>query len=93
VPAVASQRNVRHKIAADPAVVTLTEARPTLRVVRGEPTAEELAVLTALVAAAASAPAAPRERVRRGAWNDPSWLHRRELLPGPNAWRASSLPR
>ena len=65
--------------------------RPALRVVRGEPTAEELAVVTAVVTAAASAgEPEPVERVRRGGWNDPAGMHRRPLLPGPNAWRSSA---
>jgi poly(3-hydroxybutyrate) depolymerase len=58
--------------------------------VRGEPTAEELAALAAVVAVAAAAPSEPVERVRRGGWNDPAHQHRRPLLPGPNAWRAST---
>jgi hypothetical protein len=67
-------------------------ARPVLRVVSGSPTAEELAVLTAVVAAAAAAGdegAAP-ERNRRGSWSDPAAAHRRPLLPGPNGWRAAA---
>lgn len=61
-----------------------------LRVVRGEPTPEELAVVTALVTAAASAggDAAP-EPPRRGRWNDPAALHRQPLLSGPGGWRAA----
>lgn len=64
--------------------------RPQLRVVRGEPTPEELAVLTAVVTAAASggddaAPPVPA----RGRWNDPAWQHRRPLLHGPGGWRAA----
>jgi acyl-CoA carboxylase epsilon subunit len=62
--------------------------RPVLRVVGGAPTPEELAVLTAIVSAAGGEDA-PRERVRRGGWNDPAALHRRMLTPGPNAWRAA----
>src|SRR5579875_3770327 len=65
----------------------------TLRIVRGAPTPEELAVVAALVTAAAAAGPAPAPRVRRGGWNDPAARHRRTLLPGPNAWRASVLPR
>jgi hypothetical protein len=63
---------------------------PYLRVVRGEPTAEELAVLVAVLSArsAAPAPAAPS----RPAWADPGrrlgLVHR----PGPGAWRRSALP-
>ena len=64
------------------------DERAPLRIVRGNPTPEELAALTALMAARPDEPPAPR--VRRGGWNDPSSVHRRELLPGPNAWRASA---
>ena len=66
--------------------------RPVLRVVSGSPTEEELAVLTALVAAASSADgAAPaRDRDRRGRWADPAAAHRRPLLPGSNGWRAAA---
>ncbi|WP_375488657.1 acyl-CoA carboxylase subunit epsilon [uncultured Jatrophihabitans sp.] len=65
------------------------QARPALlRVVGGSPTPEELAVLTALVSAAGGGDeSAPR--VRRGGWDDPSALHRRQLTPGPNAWRSA----
>ena len=66
-------------------------ARPALRVVKGDPTPEELAALTALMAAASGEDAVPAPRVRRGGWNDPARMHRRPLLPGPNGWRASAL--
>jgi hypothetical protein len=61
---------------------------PVLRVVRGEPSEEELAALTALVTIAGGDgdEAAPPER---GRWNDPARLFRRPLLPGPGAWRSS----
>jgi hypothetical protein len=65
------------------------EERAPLRIVRGNPTPEELAAVTALMAVAVGAEA-PAPRVRRGGWNDPSQQHRRELIPGPNAWRASA---
>ena len=58
-------------------------------VVRGEPTAEELAVVTALVTVAGGAadePAPPR----RGRWSDPAFAHRRPLLPGHGAWRSTA---
>ena len=65
---------------------------PLLRVVRGEPTAEELAALVAVIAArAAAAPAEPP--ARRTSWNDPGRLVRRPVHPGPGGWRASALPR
>lgn len=64
--------------------------RPQLRVVRGEPTAEELAVLTAVVTAAASAASEqPAPAPTRGRWSDPAWQLRRQLLHGPGAWRAA----
>ena len=63
---------------------------PFLRVVRGEPTAEELAALVAVLAArAAAAPARPRPR---SAWADPASRLRVPLTPGPAAWRRSALP-
>ncbi len=63
---------------------------PAIRVESGSPTAEEIAVLVAVLAAGGGAgePEAPR---RRSAWSDPSWR-----LIGPEAraggWRASGLP-
>ncbi|MCW2496941.1 acyl-CoA carboxylase subunit epsilon [Jatrophihabitans sp.] len=65
------------------------EARPTLRIVSGSPTPEELAVLTALVTAAGSGSDEPVEAPQRGRWNDPAAMHRRALLPGPGGWRGS----
>jgi hypothetical protein len=62
---------------------------PTLRVVRGDPSAEELAVVTALVTAAASGAAPEPEPPRRGRWADPAWQHRRMPYPGPGAWASS----
>ena len=60
--------------------------RPALRIVRGEPTPEELAVVTAVVTAAASGDtAAEAVAPRRGRWNDPAWQHGRTQYPGPGA--------
>ena len=67
----------------------VTAARPQLRVVRGDPTAEELAVLTAIVTAAASVAPEPAPVPTRGRWSDPAWQHRRQLLHGPGGWRAA----
>jgi hypothetical protein len=64
------------------------EQRPLLRVVRGEPSAEELAALTVVVAALSQR----RERRRPtpvGAWASHAGAHRRPLLPGPGGWRAA----
>lgn len=59
-----------------------------LRVVRGDPSPEDLAALTALLAAAGGETDAP-EPPMRGRWNDPARQHRRPLQPGPGAWRAT----
>ena len=66
--------------------------QPALRVVSGSPTAEELAVLTAVMAAASAPPAEGHgdDRGRRGRWADPAAAHRPRLLPGPNGWRAAA---
>ncbi len=66
---------------------------PILHVIHGSPTAEELALLTAVVAAAASAAETEEQpATRRGGWNDPAATHRRQLHPGPNGWRAAVRP-
>ncbi|ACU40192.1 acyl-CoA carboxylase subunit epsilon [Actinosynnema pretiosum subsp. pretiosum] len=67
-----------------------------LRVVRGNPTEEELAALVAVLTAVAA-----RRAVDGGArgdreasrWADRSRLVRQPLSRGPGAWRASGLPR
>ncbi len=62
---------------------------PLLRVVKGEPTAEELAALTVVVAALSR----PRGRGRRpvpvGAWASYADVHRRAVQVGHGGWRAS----
>ncbi len=63
-------------------------ATPLLRVVRGEPTAEELAALIAVLSTrGAPAPAPPPAR---SPWGRP--VLRGSLHTGPGAWRSSSLP-
>ncbi|SFO21437.1 Acyl-CoA carboxylase epsilon subunit [Geodermatophilus obscurus] len=63
--------------------------RALLRVVRGEPSAEELAALTVVVAAL-SRQGRPRQRpVPVGAWASPGDAHRPGLRPGPGGWRAA----
>jgi hypothetical protein len=63
---------------------------PYLRVVRGQPTAEELAALVALFAArSAGTVPAPRPR---SAWADPARRLGLTARPGPGAWRRSALP-
>ncbi|SFL85926.1 acyl-CoA carboxylase subunit epsilon [Geodermatophilus ruber] len=61
---------------------------PLLRVVRGEPTPEELAALTVVVAALSQR--RPRRRPAPvGAWAAFGDAHRTPLRPGPGGWRAS----
>jgi Acyl-CoA carboxylase epsilon subunit len=69
---------------------TPEERRAMFRVVRGEPTGEELAALTVTLAALAGREpeAAPAPR---STWNAPRM--RTTLHPGPGAWRASTWPR
>jgi hypothetical protein len=65
---------------------------PMIKVVRGNPTPEELAALVAVLAARAAGggEAAPPEAP--SAWRDPARRVRRPLRPGPGAWRASAWP-
>ncbi|HEX3932584.1 MAG TPA: acyl-CoA carboxylase subunit epsilon [Nocardioides sp.] len=64
---------------------------PLLRVVRGDPTPEELAALVAVLAAL-SGPAAPPTRPV-AVWSAPRRLQRVVHPHGPAGWRASGLPR
>ena len=68
------------------------DERPLLRVVRGTPDDAELAALSVVVAALASAGESTAP-VRRSAWADRAALMRRPHTHGPGAWRASGLPR
>ena len=61
---------------------------PLVRVVRGEPTAEELGALTVVVAALSQS--RPRRRPTPvGAWASRADLVRTPLQPGPGGWRAA----
>ena len=66
--------------------------RPLLRVVRGEPTAEELAAVVAVVTATSTAPAAGAPEPR-GQWRSRGRNIRPAAARGPDAWRASGYPR
>jgi hypothetical protein len=68
--------------------------RPFLRVVKGDPSDEEIAALVAVLQASAAAGAVttpPRKSVSE--WAAPHRRLRTALPSGPGAWRASSLPR
>ncbi|MEV7072736.1 acyl-CoA carboxylase epsilon subunit [Streptomyces sp. NPDC091972] len=66
-----------------------------IKVVRGNPTPEELAAALAVVraraAAATSSPSGAEER--KAAWSDPSRIAGRRLpQPGPTAWSRTYWP-
>jgi len=69
----------------------MTGPEPLLRVVRGQPTDEEAAALTVVLAAKLAARAAParEERATAGGWADRARAMRTPLTPGPGAWRRS----
>jgi hypothetical protein len=72
----------------------MSEPKPLLRVVRGQPSDEETA---ALVVALAAAVAARARAGRRGSEPPGNWAgHARALrvppAPGPASWRRSALP-
>lgn len=66
---------------------------PLLRIVHGQPTAEELAaVVTVLAVAAADAGAATAETAGNGPspWSRPALMHRHPIAEiGPGAWQRS----
>jgi hypothetical protein len=79
----------------------MSDDRPFLQIVRGEPSAEEVAALVAVLTARARAAAGARDGAdtpRPSRWADRSRLVRGTaaggLTPrGPGAWRAAALPR
>lgn len=66
---------------------------PLLRVVRGEPTPEELAALVAVLVARASAGGRTTRAERPAGWAAYWRQVGAPLRPGPGAWRSSGLPR
>ncbi|HEY2193749.1 MAG TPA: acyl-CoA carboxylase subunit epsilon [Actinomycetospora sp.] len=64
--------------------------RPVLRIVRGDPTPEEVAALTAVLAAASGGSGEPEDTGPASAWVERESLVRRPLTPGPDAWRMSN---
>ena len=63
-------------------------ARPHLRIVTGNPTPEEIAIVTAMLAAAGGE--ATTATAARPLWQQP--VMRRSLAHGAGGWRASALP-
>mgnify|MGYP002654664212 CR=1 FL=1 len=66
--------------------------RPLLRVVSGDPTPEELAIILAVVSARGSA-TKPSEPKRLSLWASKGRQTRPSLGAGFGSWRASSMPR
>ena len=72
------------------------EVPPMLRVVKGEPTSDEIAALVAVIAsrtAAAAAAVRGASSPVRSAWGAPARSLRTPLDVGANGWRRSALPR
>jgi hypothetical protein len=67
------------------------QVTPLLRVVRGEPTDDEVAALVAVLTARARAGGATAPAPRT-AWNHPARLVRAAVAPGPGGWRSSAHP-
>jgi hypothetical protein len=77
-----------------PSATAAGPSRLALRVIRGEPTADELAaVIVVLGARAAPAGGEAPPRPPRSEWAAKARQMRPQLTPGPGAWRASALPR
>jgi hypothetical protein len=68
------------------------DRRPLLRVVSGEPTDEELAALTVVVAALAQRRPDRRRPALVGAWASRADVVRQPLHAGPGGWRAAGRP-
>jgi acyl-CoA carboxylase epsilon subunit len=65
---------------------------PHLRIVKGNPTDEEVAALVAVVSVLDAG--GEEERTRpRSAWSDRRTMVREPLAHGPGAWRTSAFPR
>lgn len=64
--------------------------RPTLRVIRGDATPEDIAAILAVVSARTMQARAREQRTRADGWNDRSAAMRPIPAAGPGAWRASS---
>jgi hypothetical protein len=64
---------------------------PRLKIINPDATDEEIAAITAVIAAMGSAAPAPEKP--RSTWAAYGRRTRPALRPGPGAWRASGLPR
>jgi hypothetical protein len=77
--------------AGDPAGPGGGTAYPVMRVVRGNPTDEEVAALVAVLSALGGGADDPSP-ARQSAWGSPARAVRAPLSAGPGGWQASALP-
>jgi hypothetical protein len=71
---------------------TPSEPAPVVAIVAGNPSAEQVAALVAVLAARARPAGAPTPRNVRSEWSSRSRLLRAPLQHGHGGWRASALP-
>jgi hypothetical protein len=64
-------------------------ARPVLRIVRGDPSPEDIAALTVVLTAASGGGPGEPDGGPTSVWTDRESLVRRVPSPGPGAWRTS----
>ncbi|MEU4455579.1 acyl-CoA carboxylase epsilon subunit [Nocardioides sp. NPDC023903] len=74
----------------EPTTEPKADQKPLLKVIDQNATPEEVAAIVAVFAALGSAGEAPKKK-QRSLWSTPQL--RTPIHPGPNAWRASGLPR
>jgi hypothetical protein len=68
-----------------------TQTQPLLRIVKGNPTPEEVAALVAVVSSmATAAEAAAQDKTPRPEWSARHRMLRQPHRHGPGAWRASA---
>jgi hypothetical protein len=65
---------------------------PTLRIIRGDATPEEIAAIVAVLALR-SQPAAPEPSRTRSLWADKGRMMREPIFPSSGGWRRSAFPR
>jgi Acyl-CoA carboxylase epsilon subunit len=67
---------------------------PVLAIVAGDPSAEEIAAVVAVLSARIGQPGGPgADETARSGWSARSRLLRAPVLRSPGGWRASALPR
>ncbi|CAN5384382.1 hypothetical protein BH10ACT8_BH10ACT8_21830 [soil metagenome] len=89
-PAAAEDSTAEQSTAEQATAAAQVAAAPVLRIVKGNPTPEEIAAVTVLLTAPTGDGDARTADQRHGAgWTDPNLRLRRPIPAGPGAWRAS----